>query len=58
MSVQGWLGGELVYKHHIGVFDASEGADPRRLTRVSRRSRVNEDFHNGQGLRPSCGVEA
>lgn len=29
--VQGWLGGELVYKHHIGVDGPEEGGEPTRL---------------------------
>jgi uncharacterized membrane protein len=28
VSAQGWLGGELVYRHHVGVLSAREGADP------------------------------
>lgn len=28
VSVQGWLGGELVYKHHVGVKTAREGGEP------------------------------
>lgn len=28
VGVQGWLGGELVYRHHVGVASAEEGAEP------------------------------
>lgn len=28
VTVQGWLGGELVYKHHLGVDAPEEGAEP------------------------------
>lgn len=28
VTVQGWLGGELVYKHHVGVDAPGEGGDP------------------------------
>lgn len=31
VTLQGWLGGELVYKHHIGVDAPEEGGDPTRL---------------------------
>jgi uncharacterized membrane protein len=31
ITLQGWLGGELVYKHHIGVLNQAEGADPVTL---------------------------
>lgn len=31
IAAQGWLGGELVYKHHIGVLTEAEGADPVTL---------------------------
>jgi uncharacterized membrane protein len=31
IGAQGWLGGELVYKHHIGVLSPAEGADPVTL---------------------------
>lgn len=29
---QGWLGGQLVYKHHVGVLTPAEGGDPVALT--------------------------
>lgn len=29
--VQGWLGGELVYKHHVGVDAPEEGGEPTPL---------------------------
>lgn len=32
VTIQGWLGGELVYKHHIGVRTVAEGGDPVALT--------------------------
>lgn len=32
VTLQGWLGGELVYKHHIGVRTTAEGGDPVVLT--------------------------
>ncbi|HEX2022947.1 MAG TPA: DUF2231 domain-containing protein [Candidatus Thermoplasmatota archaeon] len=32
VTVQGWLGGELVYKHHVGVPTSAEGAEPVALT--------------------------
>jgi uncharacterized membrane protein len=32
VSVQGWLGAELVYRHHLGVRSTAEGADPVALT--------------------------
>ena len=32
VGVQGWLGGELVYRHHVGVLSEPEGADPVALT--------------------------
>lgn len=28
VSVQGWLGGELVYRHHVGVLTDREGGEP------------------------------
>lgn len=28
VGAQGWLGGELVYRHHVGVLSEREGADP------------------------------
>ncbi len=31
ITAQGWLGGELVYKHHVGVLTPSEGGDPVTL---------------------------
>lgn len=31
ITAQGWLGGELVYKHHMGVLTGGEGADPVTL---------------------------
>jgi uncharacterized membrane protein len=31
VTIQGWLGGELVYKHHIGVRTPAEGGDPVAL---------------------------
>lgn len=31
VTAQGWLGGELVYKHHIGVRTPAEGGDPVAL---------------------------
>ncbi|MHB8603614.1 MAG: DUF2231 domain-containing protein [Thermoplasmatota archaeon] len=31
VTVQGFLGGELVFKHHIGVLAADQGADPVEL---------------------------
>jgi uncharacterized membrane protein len=32
VGVQGWLGGELVYRHHIGVLAEREGGEPVPLT--------------------------
>lgn len=32
VTLQGWLGGELVYKHQVGVLTETEGADPVVLT--------------------------
>lgn len=32
VTLQGWLGGELVYKHHMGVRTVAEGGDPVALT--------------------------
>lgn len=32
VTLQGWLGGELVYKHHVGVRTVAEGGDPVALT--------------------------
>lgn len=32
VSAQGWFGGELVYKHRVGVLEDHEGADPAELT--------------------------
>lgn len=32
VGVQGWLGGELVVRHRIGVLEADEGADPVDLS--------------------------
>lgn len=40
ITVQGWLGGELVYKHHIGVLSLQEGADPVLLKQAETGSRV------------------
>jgi uncharacterized membrane protein len=38
VTAQGWLGAELVYRHHIGVKSAAEGGDPVALTgREERR---------------------
>lgn len=37
VSVQGWLGGELVYRHHIGVRTEAEGGDPVALTPASEK---------------------
>lgn len=31
VGIQGWLGGELVVRHRIGVLEDHEGADPVRL---------------------------
>lgn len=31
VTIQGWLGGELVYRHHIGVRTPAEGGDPVAL---------------------------
>lgn len=31
-AVQGFLGGELVYRHHLGVPTTEEGAEPTRLS--------------------------
>lgn len=31
VAAQGWLGGELVYKHHVGVPTPQEGAQPTPL---------------------------
>lgn len=31
VTVQGWLGAELVYRHHIGVRGPGEGAEPTPL---------------------------
>lgn len=31
VTIQGWLGGELVYRHHIGVRTVAEGGDPVTL---------------------------
>lgn len=31
VSAQGWLGGELVYRHHIGVLSEPEGGEPTAL---------------------------
>lgn len=28
VTVQGWLGGELIYRHHVGVPTEREGAEP------------------------------
>lgn len=45
--VQGWLGGELVYKHHLAVLKEAEGAEPtdfepRGHAKRSRRGAVGE----------------
>lgn len=37
VSVQGWLGGELVYRHHLGVKSAAEGGEPVALTTAAER---------------------
>lgn len=34
---QGWLGGELVYKHHVGVKTTAEGGEPVTLTDSPRK---------------------
>lgn len=41
VSIQGWLGGELVYRHHIGVRTTTEGGDPVVLAngRAARSTR-------------------
>lgn len=41
VTAQGWLGGELVYKHHVGVLAPEEGADPagREVGRPEGRPR-------------------
>lgn len=31
VSAQGWLGGELVYRHHLGVLSPVEGGEPTEL---------------------------
>lgn len=31
VTIQGWLGGELVYKHHVGVLSDREGGEPTVL---------------------------
>lgn len=38
VAAQGWLGGELVYRHHVGVKSLGEGGDPVALTPPGRRS--------------------
>lgn len=43
VSLQGWLGAELVYRHHIGVRNAAEGADPVTLTTAKGRRAARED---------------
>ena len=42
VSVQGWLGGELVYKHHLGVRTESEGAEPTPFEGGASKSRARE----------------
>lgn len=37
VGVQGWLGGELVYRHHLGVKTTAEGADPVVLTTAAEQ---------------------
>lgn len=43
VTLQGWLGGELVYRHHIGVRTPTEGGEPVALTPASetRASRAD-----------------
>jgi uncharacterized membrane protein len=36
IAAQGWLGGELVYKHHIGVLSTPEGGEPVTLKEPGR----------------------
>jgi len=46
ITVQGWLGGELVYKHHIGVLSQEEGADP-----VALKTSSTETTYGRAGVR-------
>ena len=37
VTAQGWLGAELVYRHHVGVKTPAEGGDPVTLTGPARK---------------------
>lgn len=48
VTVQGWLGGELVYKHHMGVSGADEGGDP---TPIMRKASAEDPAASGDAPR-------
>lgn len=50
ITLQGWLGGELVYKHHIGVLNQAEGADPVTLESGSKE----RTYARGAARRPGA----
>lgn len=50
--VQGWLGSELVYKHHVGVNAPAEGGDPVTLTDAPRKPSGRGDARRRRDARP------
>ena len=49
---QGWLGSELVYKHHVGVNTPAEGGDPVTLEGGSRSPPGQGDARRRRDARP------
>lgn len=52
VTAQGWLGGELVYKHHLGVKTVAEGADPVTLTGATRAPSERGDARRRRDVPP------
>lgn len=51
ITAQGWLGGELVYKHHIGVMSVEEGGEPTLLKQPGSELHASR----GDARRPGVG---
>jgi len=52
VSAQGWLGAELVYRHHVGVKTPAEGGDPVTLTGSPRTPSEQADARRRRDARP------
>ena len=52
VTAQGWLGAELVYRHHMGVKTPAEGGDPVTLTGAPRKPSEPGDARRRRDARP------